>query len=480
MLRERSAVVVQAHRVLDILLTVAAFVGAYLIKLHLLPYPWRGLITDPDYYVVLLMVVIIWYVMLYLFGLYDSYRRRTFPAIFWNMVEATATSAGLLILAMYLFKIEDVSRLLIALFVLLDVGLLTLSKGTVYWLLRHYRSKGFNFRNILIVGSRERAKDVIAAVQEDPGAGFSIVGCLETEPGEVGKDVADSVRVIGTVNFLEQLLRDHVVDDIVFAMPLRQIPEVDRYIAVAEKMGVGVRIVPDWQIHKIMYRPHIASMNFEEFLGVPTMALKTTPVKQKELLVKNAMDYIIAAVLIGVFSPLLLIIAALIKVSSKGPVFFTQERCGLNGRRFLLYKFRTMTADAESRRRELETANESDGPVFKIHKDPRIIPLVGTFLRKTGLDELPQLINVLKGEMSLVGPRPPIPSEVGEYDVWQRRRLSMKPGLTCLWQIAPQRNEISFEDWMKMDLRYIDNWSLGMDFRILIRTARAVLMGEGR
>ena len=158
----------------------------------------------------------------------------------------------------------------------------------------------------------------------------------------------------------------------------------------------------------------------------------------------------------------------------------SHERCCLNGRRFMVYKFRTMVPDAEKRFDEVKALNEADGPVFKIKKDPRIIPYIGTLLRKTSLDELPQIINVMRGEMSLVGPRPPIPSEVDEYETWQRRRLSMKPGLTCVWQCAPKRNEIGFKDWMKMDLSYIDNWSLWLDLKILFQTVKVVFSGEGR
>ena len=146
----------------------------------------------------------------------------------------------------------------------------------------------------------------------------------------------------------------------------------------------------------------------------------------------------------------------------------------------MLYKFRTMVADAEARRHKLDELNEADGPVFKINKDPRIIPYIGTFMRKTSVDELPQLINVFKGEMSVVGPRPPIPAEVEKYEVWQRRRLSLKPGLTCIWQITPNRNEVSFEEWMKMDLKYIDEWSLWLDFKILLKTAWVIFLGAGR
>ncbi|MDP3285157.1 MAG: sugar transferase, partial [Desulfobacterales bacterium] len=196
--------------------------------------------------------------------------------------------------------------------------------------------------------------------------------------------------------------------------------------------------------------------------------------------IKNLIDYVAAGIGFIILMPIFLVIAAAIKISSKGPVFYKQLRSGLNGRTFTFYKFRTMLADADEKRRELEGLNESDGPVFKIKNDPRIIPFIGHFLRRTSLDELPQLINILRGEMSLVGPRPPIPAEVAQYKPWQRRRLSMKPGLTCIWQTSPNRNDISFDDWMKLDLEYIDNWSLMLDFKLLLKTVKVVLFGNGR
>jgi len=271
-----------------------------------------------------------------------------------------------------------------------------------------------------------------------------------------------------------------VVDELIFAMPLRKIENAGHYISSAEEMGVSVRIVPDWQINALMYRPGIAGVRFEDFLGVPTMALHTTPPNQGALLIKSAFDYFFAFTSLILLLPFILIIIAAIKLFSKGPVLFRQERSGVNGRVFNVYKFRTMFADAEARREGLRDLNESDGPVFKIRKDPRVIPYIGTFLRKTGLDELPQLLNVLKGEMSVVGPRPPIPDEVDEYDRWQMRRLSMKPGLTCLWQVSPKRNDLSFDQWMKKDLEYIDNWSLWLDLKIILMTMKAVLGMQGR
>jgi exopolysaccharide biosynthesis polyprenyl glycosylphosphotransferase len=193
---------------------------------------------------------------------------------------------------------------------------------------------------------------------------------------------------------------------------------------------------------------------------------------------KRAVDFLGSAALLILISPALLVTAILIKLSSHGPVLFKQNRLGLNKRHFSIYKFRTMVVDAEKRMSEIAHLNEVSGPVFKIKHDPRITP-VGRFLRKTSIDELPQLFNVLKGDMSLVGPRPlPVRDYEGFSEDWQRRRFSVKPGITCLWQVAG-RSSIPFEHWMELDLQYIDKWSLWLDFKILLRTIPAVLRGSG-
>ena len=385
-----------------------------------------------------------------------------------------------MILCMYIFKMTDVSRIMLGIFFLLNIGFLAVSKGFVYVVLARYRQKGFNFRNILIVGTRQRAVDVIDVIGDRLGSGYSVLGCLEIDEAEIGKKVKNGIQVIGTVDHLEKILWDQVVDELIFAMPLKKIENADKYIALAEEVGVSVRIIPDWQIHKLMYHPDIASIQFEEFLGVPTLTMTTTSTKQGDLFIKSTFDYAFAAVALVLSVPFFMFVALVMKLSSKGPVFYKDERCGLNKRKFMLYKFRTMVDDANESRCELEALNEADGPVFKIKDDPRIIPFIGTLLRKTSLDELPQFINVLKGEMSLIGPRPPIPAEVEKYEIRQRRRLSMKPGITCLWQVMPNRNEITFDKWMQMDLEYIDNWSLWLDFKIFWKTIWTMLTGSGR
>ncbi len=288
-----------------------------------------------------------------------------------------------------------------------------------------------------------------------------------------------SVKIIGTLSIFNKTLLEDSIDEVVFALSLRDIENVHDYIFFAEEMGIKIRVMPDFQIQKIKYFPiKSSSVYIDQFLGIPTLAVSSTTTNEPGLFIKSIIDYVGAAVGMLILAPVFFIIAILIKMNSPGPIIFYQKRCGVNGRHFLLRKFRTMHEHAEDQRQQLENNNEMDGPVFKIKNDPRIT-LIGRFLRKTSLDELPQLENVLRGEMSLVGPRPPIPEEVVQYRLWQRRRLSMKPGITCIWQVSG-RNETSFEEWMRMDLEYIDNWSLQLDLKLLLLTVREVFWGSGR
>jgi exopolysaccharide biosynthesis polyprenyl glycosylphosphotransferase len=357
--------------------------------------------------------------------------------------------------------------------------LLAISKTIIYELTQNYETNVYNIPNILIVGSRDRAKQVIDIIRSSLKK-ENIIGCLEIDKKRVNKEIAKGVKVIGTMEDLKDIILNDVVDEIIFAMPLTIIENIDKYLLLIEEVGIIVRIIPDWHIHSLLYKPKVASMVFDDFHGLPTMVVTPISTLHRDLFIKNFFDYSLTAVSLICLFPFFIIIGFMIKGISWGPVFFKQERVGLNGRKFQLYKFRTMVPDAEERLKELEHLNEADGPVFKIKKDPRIIPFIGTILRKISLDELPQLFNILKGEMSLIGPRPPIQSEVEKYDIWQRRRLSMKPGLTCIWQISPGRNEIDFNTWMEMDLEYIDSWSLLLDMKLFLKTILVVFRGEGR
>lgn len=480
MLKEHNTFILDIQKTVDLVITVFSFIAAYFIKKTVLPDKLSGLSIEPNYYIILLLIIITWHIAFKWMGMYMHYRQQTFWQFFKSILKSNLLGIILVNIVLYFLHIQDISRLLMGMFLVLNISLLTLSKFIILKVLEKIRTNGINTRNILIVGSNERAQKIIEAVEKYKATGYRILGCFELDKAQLGQTVFNGHKVIGIVKDLEAYLRDNIVDELIFAVPLKKLETGDRDLAFAESLGIKVRILPDWELHYMMYRPGIAAIRFESFLEIPTMALQSTPQNEGQVLIKHVFDFMAALGLTIILLPVFIVIGSAIKLFSKGPALYTQERLGMNGRRFKVYKFRTMVEDADERLKELEEMNEADGPAFKIKNDPRIIPWVGTFLRKTSLDELPQLFNVLKTEMSLVGPRPPIPKEVNEYSVWHRRRLSMKPGMTCLWQIAPRRNELSFDEWIKLDLKYIDTWSLFNDFKILMLTARAVLTGAGR
>ncbi len=477
---EQSSLILDMQKIIDIIITAFAFVAAWIIRKFFLSGSFDPLLEAPNHQIILLIIIIAWFISFKWMGMYMSYREQPFWYFFTTILKSCFIGIILVSITIYVFKIQLISRLLMGMFLILNISLLTLSKFIVFKILEKVRTDEMNAKKILIVGSSKRAKQIIETVEKHKATGYKILGCFDVNEEKLGQTVLNDHKVIGLVKDLEDYLSNNIVDELIFAMSLQKLKNGDRYLAFAESMGIKVRIIPDWELHYLMYRPNIAAVTFEEFLGVHTMTLQSTPQNEGLMLIKHMGDFMGALTLFILLLPVFIGIGIAIKVFSKGPIFYKQDRLGMNGRRFMVYKFRTMIKDADEQLKELEKLNEADGPVFKIKNDPRIIPYVGTFLRKTSLDELPQLFNVLKTEMSLVGPRPPIPKEVDEYSVWQRRRLSMKPGMTCLWQIAPRRNELSFEDWMKLDLKYIDTWSLFNDFKILVLTAKAVLTGAGR
>lgn len=480
MLKENSSLIQDIQKLMDIGIAAVSFAAAYYIKRNILPGKLNGLAIGPNYYILLLLIIIAWYLSYKWMGMYLSYREKPFRQFFIAILKSNFLGITLVSIALYFLHIQDISRSLIGIFLVLNISLLTLTKFATFKILAKIRTDGLNTRNILVVGSKSRAKELIEAVEKYRATGYKILGCFDVDETLLGKPVFNDHRVIGLVKDLEKYLKQHIVDELIFAMPLKRLGKGNRALMLAENLGINVRIIPDWELHHLIYQPAISRIRIDDFLGIYTLSLQSTPHNQGLILVKHVFDFMAALILIIVLLPLFMGIALAIKIFSRGDVFYQQERLGMNGRRFMVYKFRTMVSDADERLKELVRMNEADGPVFKIKNDPRIIPHVGTFLRKTSLDELPQLFNVLKMQMSLVGPRPPIPKEVTEYSVWQRRRLSMKPGMTCLWQITPNRNELSFDEWMKLDLKYIDTWSLLNDLIILIATAKTVLTGAGR
>ena len=334
---------------------------------------------------------------------------------------------------------------------------------------RHVRARGYNYRNLLIVGLNSRAAEVARIIDEHPHWGLRLLGFVAAN-GEIPDEFAGR-KVLGGGAELEEILEREVVDEVFFILSRRQLDDFESAILLCSELGIRSRVA--------LYFPHLkARVLLEDLEGIPLLTFSTTPASAFQLFLKSLMDFSISATGIILLSPLMLLIAASIKLSSRGPVFFVQERCGLNGRRFRLYKFRTMVRDAESMQAEIEHLNRVNGHAFKAPDDPRITR-IGHLLRRWSLDELPQLFNVLQGKMSMVGPRPPIPAEVEQYQRWQRRRLSMRPGLTGLWQVSGRADLEDFNHWIRLDLQYIDQWSLWLDLKILLKTIPAVLSGRG-
>jgi exopolysaccharide biosynthesis polyprenyl glycosylphosphotransferase len=336
------------------------------------------------------------------------------------------------------------------------------------------RSSSYNYRHLMILGYNGLALRVAQKIEATPVLGYKIGGFISEQraaPG-AGPNQEANLRIIGQIKDLKGILEKGPVDEIMICLPIMEhFSVVSDAVRLAQELGIVVRLVPDQATENILSRCHI-----EQFEGASVVTMFREQLLM-QLLAKRLMDIVVSLLLLVLLSPLLAVVAVAIKLTSPGPVLFVQERVGMNKRLFKLYKFRSMFMDAEKRQSELSHLNEMDGPVFKIKKDPRVTP-VGRFIRATSIDELPQLVNVLRGQMSLVGPRPPLLEEVDRYEWLYRRRLSIKPGITCLWQISG-RNEISFKQWMELDQQYIDNWSLWLDIKILAQTVPAVLFRKG-
>jgi exopolysaccharide biosynthesis polyprenyl glycosylphosphotransferase len=477
-MQNKSNFVLEFYQLFDFLTLGLAFLLAYYTKIALVPDIVRGLDSGHNYLLVFLLTSIPCQFSLRFTETYPPFKHKHFQKIIAQVIKAVFAGIIFSLILLYLIHIGDISRLLMGLYTIFSIILLSSVKGIMFFILNKKLTATYKIQNVLIVGSRDRSLDVIKTIINTPTSAYHIIGCLETfeNKARIGKEIYKSVKIIGTLEIFNSILLEKSVDEIIFALPLKDVKNIHNYIYFAERMGINIRIMPDFQIHKIKFYPKHGTVQIDHFLGLPTLVVSSTSPNELGLYLKSIFDYASAAVALVILTPLFLVIAAFIKLTSPGPIFFYQMRYGLNGRQFYMRKFRTMSENAEEERKALEKDNEMDGPVFKITNDPRITK-VGRFLRKSSFDELPQLINVLHGEMSLVGPRPL--EDIDEYQLWQRRRLSMKPGITCIWQVSG-RNEVSFEQWMKMDLEYIDNWSLLLDFKLLFLTIKEVFRGGGK
>jgi len=470
MLKQRAKIFTFFLFLGDLGATFLAFIFAYWFRGAFPQESYAALFPFSWYLILILPIFLAWSILFYLMGLYRSWRGQGFGKETWGVFKAVFISSLLLGFTVFALKYQFVSRLFIFIFALFDLFLVIAARVSTRRLILLFNRNIERFRMILIVGTEGRAIALAQNIESHKDLGLKILGFLST--GELSSHKKlNGYSVLGVAGDLSRILETEVVDEVIFAISQEQLKQMEDLFLLCEERGITTRVA-------LNFFPHIiAKTHLEELDGVPLLTFSATPKNELLLFLRRLFDFMGSIVLMAIFSPIFLLIALLIRLDSPGPIIYRQVRCGLNGRKFTLYKFRSMVQGAEMKQNDLLAHNLMNGPVFKMKNDPRVTR-IGKFLRKSSLDELPQLIHVFKGDMSLVGPRPPLPEEVEKYEGWQRRKLSMKPGITGLWQVSG-RNQIDFDQWMKLDLEYIDNWSLWLDFKILLKTIPIVLLGRG-
>jgi exopolysaccharide biosynthesis polyprenyl glycosylphosphotransferase len=467
---------------IDVCVSVLAFVVTFFFR------QWLAVVADTDptaptwlstlglrlvtesagYEALLPWMVPAWALALYSTGTADF--RASYRQMLLRYAQAVAIGLALMVTVAFLLKLQFVARSFVVLFGVLNLLFLMSGRFALLETIGFVRSKRVDGHRLLVVGTRPQSVAYAQSLATTPPWNIKTIGHVAV-PGERLEHVM--VPVLGQVERLDLVLDAQPVDEVLFAAPDLSPELLASALNACDERGVDV-LMPLPAAIPARGQAEIASL---EGFDTPLLSLRRTPSGEVRLAIKRLTDIVGALVGITLSGPIMIALALAIKIESRGPVMFRQTRAGRNGRKFTMLKFRSMVVDAERKKAELMHLNEMSGPVFKIRKDPRITR-VGAFIRKTSLDELPQFFNILFGDMSLVGPRPPLPSEVDQYKPWQRRRLSVKPGLTGLWQVSG-RNNIDFEEWMRLDLRYIDDWSLWLDAKILMKTLPAVIFKTG-
>ena len=449
----------------DVALTTLAFIAAYQTRtrLHL----EKNFFLDFPKAVLLLVVSALGLVAIgYWLSIYEKLDSAHVRVVLRDTFRQCALGAVCLVVAEFLLRL-DLSRsfvLIFATYCWILLCLFRINAGHVVGIIR----REFGARHyVMVVGSGEGALRLGEALERSARYGIRLTGFFTDQPGPI---TLSREYPVYRLPELPELLRRHVIDEIIFAVDSQRLAEMEEIFLLCDEEGVRTRVLVD-------FFPHVNSQVYLDRLGsAPLLTFSAAPHDEVRLLLKRITDLVLAAASLVLLLPFMLLTVLLIKITSPGPAIFRQVRCGLNGRRFVFYKFRSMCDNAEELKAELEHLNRKS-TAFKIPNDPRLTR-VGRYLRKFSIDEWPQLWNVVKGDMSLVGPRPAVPEEVEHYQRWQRRRLRMRPGLTCLWAVMG-RDALDFDTWMKMDMQYIDTWSLALDWKIIFRTIPRVLTGKG-
>ena len=460
----------------DLAVICVAFGAAYLLRTRLtnsefFHHRFTEIYPFSQYIPLLLGVLALWAVTGYFGSFYRDLELSNPVRVAVTLLYQLLLVLMLAYAGLYLLQRSDISRLfVVAAGGVMFVALLTgraISYSGVYWM----RERLNRYHYCLIVGCGSRAREVATLIEESRGGGLRLVGFVDPEGHEQSARENLGQYEVYPLGDVEHILQNRVIDEVIFAVSMQELARLEPIILHCAHLGMRVRM-------QLEFLPAAYSRIYlEKFRDVELLSLSSTPESELLLFFKRAFDLVFATCSLILLAPLMGTAAAAIRLTSAGPVLFKQTRCGLGGRRFTIYKFRSMINNAEQLRAELHQINDLDGPAFKLRDDPRITP-VGRWLRRFSIDELPQLWNIVRGDMSFVGPRPAVPEEVDLYETWQRRRLRMRPGLTCTW-VLEGRNHLDFNRWIQLDLAYIDGWSLWLDAKIFLRTIPIVLSGRG-
>jgi exopolysaccharide biosynthesis polyprenyl glycosylphosphotransferase len=454
--------------ILDVFITVFSYFLAYFLT-NLLNKDYFAF--TQEYLFMLLLIIPTWAILLYTHNLTQYPRIRSYVSVFLNMMNFSFVGFALMFFYKHLFNFTNFSHYFIISFSIVNLVSLYLFRMVTFRIFKYFRSNGHNISNAIIYAD-ENSDKLLESIIGHREWGYRILMII-TDSNFIRKKYGRNIRIYPDKITIKNILDIDIIDEVIYCKSSIDEKKLHSLIEICDEIGVTLRLQSNLIPNIYINKPHL-----EQLQNISFITFRNTPKNSFGMFWKSFTEFWISFTIIFMLSPIMLLIALGIKLTSRGPVIFKQERVGLRGRKFYIYKFRTMIQNAEELKVKLLALNESDGPAFKIKNDPRITP-VGKLLRKTGLDELPQLFNVLKGEMSLIGPRPPLPSEVEKYERWHLKRLSVKPGITCTWQIIPNRNEVIFDNWMKLDIQYIESWSIKTDLKLFFQTIKTIIYGSG-
>jgi exopolysaccharide biosynthesis polyprenyl glycosylphosphotransferase len=419
-------------------------------------------------------MLIVSVLIVFLFNGQKAYSYQRFTSLIREykiVIKVTIIGFIVTIVIFFLLGQKEVSRTIFIFYLLVNIILFLIEKTFLFYVAALIRRKGRNRRKVILIGTGSRARIFISTVKNNFHWGLDIVGLLTGDPENVGSEV-EGIKVLDHYNNIQNILKTINPEEIIITISTKRFDQVRDVLEICEREGVTVRLNSD-------FFGHITKdVTIDNVFGLNIISFNMVRQSELELLIKRIIDISVSLISLVLFSPLMLAAAVGILISDGKPILYNWNVIGINKKPFKSWKFRTMVNDADKLKTKLMNENEMEGPVFKIKNDPRVIPF-GRWLRKWSIDETPQLVSVLKGDMSLVGPRPAGPHELERYKSWQRRKLSIKPGITCLWQVNGRNDINKFDEWVKLDLEYIDNWSLLLDIKILFKTIPSVLFGKG-